>query len=94
MSRIVIVTRRTGYAGHIACMQEQMIACKVFMGKLAGKKPLESNRLRWEGNIKMCLREIGWDVMGCTNLAPDTDQWSGLIRMIIKFCFHQMLGHS
>jgi len=30
------------------------------MGKPEGKKPLEKNRRRWEGNIKKDLPEIGW----------------------------------
>jgi hypothetical protein len=31
-------------------------------GKPEGKRPLGRRRRRWEDNIKMCLREIGWVV--------------------------------
>jgi hypothetical protein len=35
---------------------------RVLVGKLEGKGPLERPRRRWEDEIKMDLREIGW---GC-----------------------------
>jgi hypothetical protein len=33
------------------------------MGKPAGKRPLERPRCRWEDNIKISLKELGWDGM-------------------------------
>jgi hypothetical protein len=38
------------------CIQE-------YGGKLERKTSLERPRRKWEGNIKMDLREIGWDGM-------------------------------
>jgi hypothetical protein len=32
----------------------------------------------WVYNIKMDLREIGWDGMDCIDLARDRDQWRTL----------------
>jgi hypothetical protein len=32
-----------------------------FGGKSEGKRQLERPRFRWEDNIKMNLREVGWD---------------------------------
>jgi hypothetical protein len=32
-------------------------------------------------NIKMNLREIGWDGMDWTDLAEDKDQWKALVNM-------------
>ena len=32
---------------------------RVLAGKPEGKKPLERPRRRWEGNIKMDLRQVG-----------------------------------
>jgi hypothetical protein len=37
---------------------------RTLVGKLEGKRPLGRRRRRWEDNIKMDLREIGWDVVG------------------------------
>jgi hypothetical protein len=35
---------------------------RVFVGKLERKKPLERFRRRWEDNIKVDIREVGWDM--------------------------------
>jgi hypothetical protein len=34
--------------------------CKVLVGKLEGKRPLGRPRCRWEDNINIDLKEIGW----------------------------------
>jgi hypothetical protein len=44
------------------------------VGKLEGKIPLGRSRHRWEDNIKMHLRDIGWGGMDWIDLAQDTDQ--------------------
>jgi hypothetical protein len=36
---------------------------RIEMGKPEGKRPLGRRRRRWVDNIKMDLREIGWDGM-------------------------------
>jgi hypothetical protein len=38
-------------------------AYRILVGKPQGKKPLGRPRRRWVSNIKMDLREIGWDSM-------------------------------
>jgi hypothetical protein len=35
-------------------------------------------------NIKMDLRETGWDGMEWTELAEDRDQWRASVNMVIK----------
>jgi hypothetical protein len=44
------------------------------MGKPEGKRLLGRSRGRWMDNIKMDLREIGWDGMDRIDLAQDRDQ--------------------
>jgi hypothetical protein len=39
-------------------------AYSIFVGKPEGKRPLGKPRRRWMDNIKMDLRDIGWDGMG------------------------------
>jgi hypothetical protein len=58
----------------------------ILVGKPEGNKPLERHRLRWVDNIRMDLREIGWDGMDWIELAQDRDQWSALenTRMNIR----------
>jgi hypothetical protein len=40
---------------------EKRNECRIFVGKLEGKRPLGRRRRRWVDNIKMDLLEIGWD---------------------------------
>jgi hypothetical protein len=41
------------------------------VGKSEGKIPLQRPRRRWVDNIKMDLRETGWDGMDWIDLAED-----------------------
>ena len=50
---------RLRWAGLVARMEEGRSAFKIITGKPTGKRPLERPRLRWEGNIRMDLDEIG-----------------------------------
>jgi hypothetical protein len=47
-----------------------------------GKKPLRRPRRRWVDNIKMGLREIGWDGMDWIHLAQNRDQWGALVNTV------------
>jgi hypothetical protein len=58
---------------------------RIFVGKPERKIPLGRPRRRWENNIKMDLREIGWDGIDWIDLAEDRDQWRALVNTIIKF---------
>jgi hypothetical protein len=42
-------------------MEEMRNAYKTLVGKLEGKRQLGISRCRWEDNIKLDLREIGWE---------------------------------
>jgi hypothetical protein len=37
---------------------EQRNACRIFMGRPEGKRPVGRPRRRWEYNIRMYLREV------------------------------------
>jgi hypothetical protein len=54
------------------------------VGKPEGKRPLERPRRRWEDNIRMDLREIGWGSMDCIDLAQDRDQWRALVNTVMN----------
>jgi hypothetical protein len=54
------------------------------VGKPEGKRPLGRPRRRWLDNIKMDLREIGWDDMDRIDLAQDRDQWRALLNPVIN----------
>jgi hypothetical protein len=57
----VIKARRMRWAGHVAHMGEGRGVYMVLVGRTEGKRPLGRPRHRWEGNIKMDLREIEID---------------------------------
>jgi len=44
------------------------------MGKPEGKRLLGRPRGRWEDNIKMDLKEVGWGSRDCNGLAQDMDR--------------------
>jgi hypothetical protein len=56
----MIKSRRLRWAGHTARMGERRGAYRVLVGKPEGRRPLERPRRRWEDNITMDLREVGW----------------------------------
>jgi hypothetical protein len=48
---------------HVARKGAKRNAYRILMGRPEGKRPLGTPRCRWVENIKMNLREIGWDGM-------------------------------
>ncbi|KAJ4438661.1 hypothetical protein ANN_14608 [Periplaneta americana] len=75
-----IKSRRLRWEGHVARMGESRNAYRVLVGRPAGKRPLGRPRRRWEDNIKMDLREVGYDGRDWINLAQDRDQWRAYVR--------------
>ncbi|KAJ4448105.1 hypothetical protein ANN_10117 [Periplaneta americana] len=68
-----IKSRRLRWAGHVARMGESRNAYSVLVGRPEVKRPLGRPRRRWEDNIKMDLREVGYDDREWINLAQDRD---------------------
>ena len=56
-------------------MEQYRNAYRVLVGKSEGKRSLGRPRCRWEDNIKMDLREVGYDPEEWIGLAEDRDQW-------------------
>jgi hypothetical protein len=54
------------------------------VGKPKGKKPLGRPRHKWMDNIKMDLRELGWDGMEWIDLVQDMDQWRALLNTVLN----------
>jgi hypothetical protein len=59
-------------------------AYRILVGKPEGKRLLERPRRRWEDNIRMDVREIGWSGMDWIDLAQDRDQWKALVIMVMN----------
>jgi hypothetical protein len=47
---------------------------QILVGKHEGKRPFGRPRRRREDNIRMVLREIGWEIMDWIHPAKDRDQ--------------------
>jgi hypothetical protein len=65
-------------------MGEKRNAYRILVGNPEGKRPLGRQRRRWMDNIKMDLREIGWDSGDWINLAHDRDQWRALVSAVMN----------
>jgi hypothetical protein len=64
--------------------REKRNAYRILMGKPDGKRPRGRPRRRWVDNIKMDLREIGWDGMDWIDLAQDRDQWRAPVNTVMN----------
>jgi hypothetical protein len=65
-------------------MEMKRNAYTIIVGKPEGKRLIQRLRCRWEDNIKIDLREIGWDDMNWIHLAQNRDQWQTLVNMIMN----------
>jgi hypothetical protein len=80
----VIRARSTRWAGHVARMGEVRGAYNILVGRPEGRKPLGRPRRRWEDNIKMDLREIGFGDVDWIHLAQDRDRWWALVNAVMN----------
>jgi hypothetical protein len=67
---------------HIGTMRN---AYKILIGKRERKRLLGKRVRRWEGNIRMNLREIGWEGVGWMHLAQVRDQWRAVVNTVMNF---------
>jgi hypothetical protein len=60
-----------------ACNKHEMKrnVYRTVVGKPEGKGPLGKPKRKWDNNIKMDLRQIGWSGVDWIDLAQDRDQW-------------------
>jgi hypothetical protein len=77
---IRMLESRMRWAGHVARMGKKRNAYRMFVEKPEVKRPLGRPRRRWLKNIKVDLREIGWDGTDWIDLAQDRDQWRDLVN--------------
>jgi hypothetical protein len=65
-------------------MEEKMNAYRILVGMPEGKRPLRRPKRRWVDNIKIDLREVGWEGMDWIDLTQDRDQWKALVNTVIN----------
>jgi hypothetical protein len=89
----MIKSRRMRWAGHVARRGELRNAYRILVGKPEGKRRLGKPRRRWVDNIKIDLREIGWDGRDWIELANDRDQWRALVNTVMNLRVHKISGN-
>ncbi|KAJ4448041.1 hypothetical protein ANN_10053 [Periplaneta americana] len=69
---------------NVARMGESRNAYRELVGRPEDKKPLGRPRRKWEDNIKMDLREVGYDERDWINLAQIRVRWRAYVRMAMN----------
>jgi hypothetical protein len=80
----VINARRMRWAGHVARMGEVRGAYNFLVGRPEGRRLLGRPRRRWEDNIKMDLRKIGFGEVGRIYMAQDRDRWRAVVNTVMN----------
>jgi hypothetical protein len=80
----MVKSRRMRWSGHVAQMDEKRNAYMILVRKSEGKRPVGRPRSRWVANIKMDLREIGWNRIDWIDLAQDRNYWKGLVNTVMN----------
>jgi hypothetical protein len=65
-------------------MREMRNEHKILVGKPEGKRIRGRSRRRWEDNIKMDLRKIGWEGVDWIHLAQDREQRRAVVNMVMN----------
>jgi hypothetical protein len=65
-------------------MGEMRKAYRILFGKPEGKRPFGRPRRRWEDNIRLDLREIGWQSVDL-NQGQDRDKWRSFVSTVMNF---------
>jgi hypothetical protein len=68
----------------MARMGEEGKVCNVLVGNPEGKRPLGRPRLRWEDEMRMGLREIGWGCVEWIQLAQDRGRWRAVVNAVVS----------
>jgi hypothetical protein len=72
------------WAGLVAYIGKMRNAHNILDGKPEGKRQLGRCRHRWEGNIRMDLREIGWGIVDWFHLVQSRDLWQALVNIVMS----------
>jgi hypothetical protein len=65
-------------------MGEVRGAYNILVGRPEGRRPLGRPRRRWEDNMKMVLREIGFRDVDWIHWAQDRDRWWVLVNTVMN----------
>jgi hypothetical protein len=52
--------------------------------KSEGKRPIRIPARRWKYNIRIDIREMGWEGVDWMHLAYDRDQWRAVVNTVMN----------
>jgi hypothetical protein len=61
---------------------EKRNVCRILVGKPEG--PLGRPKRRWVDNMKIDLREMGWDAVDWIDMAQVRDQWGSHVNTVLN----------
>jgi hypothetical protein len=67
-------SRKMKWEGRVARMGQMRNVRNILLGRHEEKRPLGRHRRRWKGNIRMDLRETGWEGVDWIHLTQDRDR--------------------
>jgi hypothetical protein len=59
-----------------------------------GKRPLVRSRCRWEDNIKVNHREVGWEGVDWIHLVGNRGKWRAVLMAVVKLLVAQHARNS
>jgi hypothetical protein len=80
---IRVIKSRRRWTGHVAGMGERRGEYRFLVGKPKGRRSLGRPRHRWEDNIKMYLREVGWG-HGMYRSGSGRDRWRTFVNAVMN----------
>jgi hypothetical protein len=78
------MSKSVRWSMHVASMNDRRNSYRILVEKPEGKRPRGRPGRRWEDNIQMNLRVIGWGGMEWIELAQDMDQWRALVNTVMN----------
>jgi hypothetical protein len=79
-----VLRRIFGWGMKWQVVGESCIMRSCMVGRPEGRRPLGRPRHRWEDNIKMDLREMGFGDVDWVHLAQDRDRWRALVNTVMN----------
>jgi hypothetical protein len=68
----------------LICIMRIKGAYNILVGRPEGRRPLGRHGRRWEDNITMDLREIGFGDVDWIHWAQDRDRWRALLNTVMN----------
>jgi hypothetical protein len=81
----VIKSRRKKQERHVACTGDRRGAYRVLVGKPDKNILLGTPRSRWENDIKINLKKVGWGQWNGLTWLRIKDRWLVLVNMVMNF---------